>query len=68
MTIKQPPLSLASIISQVLLPSSGGLPEDFFHLEKGEGNEYREVEKVEVEGRRGRGEEEDRGGERGGRN
>ena len=37
MTIKQPPLSLASIISQVLLPSSARLPEDFFHLGKGRG-------------------------------
>ena len=53
---------LTPIISQVLLPSSAGLPEDFLHL--GKGNDNREVEKVE--GRRGRGEEEDRGGGRGG--
>ena len=45
---------------------SAGLPEDFFHLGKGEGNENREVEKVEVEGKRGREEGEDRGGGRGG--
>ena len=55
-------------MSQVLLHSSVGLPEDLFHLGKGDWNENKEVEKVEVEGRRGRGEEEDRGGGRGGRN
>ena len=64
--IKQPPLSLASIISQVL-PSSARLPEDFFHLGKGEGNENREVEKDEVEERIGWVEGEDRDGGRGGR-
>ena len=59
---------LAPIISQVLLPSSAGLPEDLFHLGKGEWKENREMEKVEVEGRRGQGEDEDRGGGRGRRN
>ena len=38
------------------------------HLGKGERNKNREVEGVEVEGRRGGGEEEDMGGRRGERN
>ena len=42
--------------SQVVLPSSARLLEHFYHSGKGEGNENMEVEKVELEGRRGRGE------------